>query len=142
MINWIEQNELDEIVTKDFAYFRDIEGGDVERMVLQLAIRLDHVQTKLLETIREMERVYQHHAIDLDDEVLLEKLVSPYPEILGTSENKPVRHIPERSIILTSNPPKYYCFNEKGERNECYCHFCDWPGWETDEPVLVKDTWP
>jgi len=38
--------------------------------------------------------------------------------------DKPEQHIPNRSIVLTSFPPQYYCSNPK-----CYSHTCDWSGW-------------
>ena len=38
-------------------------------------------------------------------------------------------HVPDRSMVLTSNPPQYYCMAPDGTRNPCYCHPCDWPGW-------------
>lgn len=33
-------------------------------------------------------------------------------------------HIPNRSMVLTSNPPQFYCSNPN-----CYSHRCDWEGW-------------
>jgi len=40
-----------------------------------------------------------------------------------------MRHNPIRGLVLTSNPPQYYCVDDDGNRNPCYCHVCDWDGW-------------
>jgi hypothetical protein len=40
-----------------------------------------------------------------------------------------MRHIPDTRMILTSDPPQYYCNDGEGNRNPCYCHQCNWWGW-------------
>ena len=54
------------------------------------------------------------------------------------SRESEIIHHPIREIVLTSNPPQYYCVNEKGERNPCYCHHCDWTGWDDYEEWLDR----
>ena len=53
-----------------------------------------------------------------------------YVDAILAGGKPPTKHIPDRNFLLTSNPPKYYCNNENGERNRCYCHPCDWSGWD------------